>query len=69
MKTIRQVNIKNRQNHLFNDMTNIKNFDPSLLYIDHVSFENNDSVISDIKYIKNLNSSNSLYPVFNNLDE
>ena len=68
MKTIRQVNIKNRQNYFFNDMTNIKNFDQCLLNIDQVSFENNDSVIYDIKYIKNLDSSNSLYLVFNNLD-
>ena len=27
METIRQVNIKNRQNYFSNDMTNIKNFD------------------------------------------
>ena len=49
-------------------MTNIKNFDPSLLKIDQVSFENNDSVIYEIEYLKNLDSSNSLYLVFNNLD-
>ena len=68
METIRQVNIKNRQNYFSNDMTNIKNFDTNLLNIDQVSFENNDSVIYDIKYFKNLDSSNSLYLVFNNLD-
>ena len=34
MKTIKQVNIKNRQNHYFFDMKNIKVFDPSLLDID-----------------------------------
>ena len=48
-------------------MTNIKNFDPSL-NIDQVSFENNDSLIYESKYFKNLDSSNSLYVVFNNLD-
>ena len=68
METIRQVNIKNRQIYFSNDMTNIKNFDTNLLNIDQVSFENNDSVIYDIKYFKNLDSSNSLYLVFNNLD-
>ena len=31
MRTIRQVNIKNRQNYFFNDMTNISDFDPSFL--------------------------------------
>ena len=49
-------------------MTNIKNFDPSLLNIDQVSFENNGSVIYDIRYIESLYSSNFLYLVFNNLD-
>ena len=65
MKTIRQANIKNRQNYFFNDTTNIKNFDPSLLNIDQISFENNDSVIYEIEYFKNLDS---LYLVFNNVD-
>ena len=49
-------------------MTNIKNFDPNLLNINQVSFENNDSVIYKIKYFKNLDSSNSLYLVSNNVD-
>ena len=68
MKTLRQTNIKNRQNYFFNSMTNIKNFDSSLLIIDQVSYENNGSVIYEIKYFKNLNSSNPLYFVSNNLD-
>ena len=68
MKTIRQVNVKNRQNYFFNDMTNIKHFDLGLLNIDQVSFENNNSVIYEIEYFKNLDSSNSLYLVFNSLD-
>ena len=34
VKTIRQTNIENRQGYLFNDMTNINDFDPSLLNID-----------------------------------
>ena len=68
MKTLRQTNIKSSQNYFFNDMSNIKNFDPSLLNIDRVSLENNDSVIYEVEYFKNLDSSNSLYLVFNNLD-
>ena len=68
MRAIRQVNIINRQNYFFNDMTNIEDFDPNLLNMDQVSFESNESIIYDIKYIKNLGSSNSLYLVFNNLD-
>ena len=68
MKTIRQINIENRQNYFFNDMTNIHDFHPSLLNIDEVLFESDELVMYDIKYIKNLNSSDSLYLVFNNLD-
>ena len=49
-------------------MTNIEDFDPSLLNIDRVSFESTESIIFNIKYIKNLNSLNSRYLVFNNSD-
>ena len=68
MKTIRQINIENRQNYFFNDMTNINDFDPSLLNIGKVLFKSNELVMYDIKYIKNLNSLKTLYLVFNNLD-
>ena len=68
MKTIRQINIENRQKYFFNDMTNINDFDPSLLNIDQVLFESDELVMYDIKYIKNLNSLGSVYLVFNNLD-
>ena len=64
MRAIKQVNIKSRQNSFFNGMTNIEDSDPSLLNIDRVSLESNDSNICDIKYIKYLNSSNSLYLFF-----
>ena len=68
MRTIRQVNIKNRQKYFFNYMVNIGDFDLSLLNIDQIAFKSNDSIIYEIKYIKNLNGSNSFYLVFNNLD-
>ena len=68
MRTIKQVNIKNRKNYFFNDMTNIIDFDLSLLNIDQIAFKSNDSIVHDFKYIKNVNGSNSLYLVFNNLD-
>ena len=43
MKTTRQINIENRQNYSFNDMTNnINDFDPSLINIDEVLFETNE---------------------------
>ena len=49
-------------------MTNINDFDPSLLNIDEVSFKSDGLIMYDIKYIKNLNSLNTLYLVLNNLD-
>ena len=51
-------------------MINIKNFDPSLLSIDKISFKSTDSVIYHIEYItiKSLDSANSLYLIFNNVD-
>ena len=60
--------MKNRQKFFFNDMTNISYFDPSLLNVDSIEFKSNNSIIYDIKYIKNLNSSNFLHLFFNNLD-
>ena len=51
-----------------NNMTNIGDFDLSLLNIDQIAFKSNDCIIYDIKYIKVLNSSNSIYLVFKNLD-
>ena len=54
MKTLRQVNIKNRQNDFFNNMTNIKNLDQNLLSIDQISFKSTDCIVYDIKYFKNL---------------
>ena len=68
MKTIRQMNIKNRQGYFLNDMINISDFDPNLLNIDEVTFKNDELVMYDIKYIKNFNNLNTLYVVFNYLD-
>ena len=51
MITFRQVKIKNRPHYFFNDMTNIKNFNPSLLGIDKISFKSTDVVIYPIEYI------------------
>ena len=56
MKTIRQINIGNRQGYVFNDMTNVNDFVPSLLNIDEVLFKSNELIMYDIKYIKNLNN-------------
>ena len=75
MKTLRPINIKNRPHYFFNDIINIKNFDPSLLYIDKISFKSTDDVIYQIDYIttksidnENIDSANFLYLIFNNVD-
>ena len=49
-------------------MTDINDFDPSLLNINEISFKSDELIMYGIKYIKNLNSLNTLYFVFNNLD-
>ena len=38
MKSLRHINIKNYQNYFFNSLTNIKNFDLTLLSINEMSF-------------------------------
>ena len=68
MKTLRQANIKNIRNYFFNSMTNIKNFDPSLLSIDQIPFKDIYFFTYNIKYIKKFDSANSLYLIFNNVD-
>ena len=49
-------------------MTNIEDTAVILLNIDQISFESSDFIIYDIKWIKDLNTSDTLYLVFNNLD-
>ena len=61
MKTVRQKNITSRPGYFFNDMRNINDFDPSLLNIDRVVFKNDELIMYDIKYIKNMDSLNTLY--------
>ena len=40
MGVVKQINIKNRTYYFYNDMINIKNFDPVLLKIDRKSYKN-----------------------------
>ena len=75
MKALRQINIKNRPHYFLNDMINIKQFDPNLLDIDKISFKSTDDVIYHNEYITmksldnvNIDSKNSLYLIFNNVD-
>ena len=72
MNTLRQTIIRRSQNYYFNSMTNIKNFDPSLVSIDQIPFKGIDfftyNIYQDMPYIENFDSANSLYLIFNNVD-
>ena len=75
MITFRQIDIEILPYYIFNDMTNIKYFDPNLFNINKRSFKNTDFVIYSIKYItmksldhENIDSENSFYIIFNNVD-
>ena len=75
MITFKQVNIENRPYSFLNDIINIKNFDPNLLSIDKTSFKCIYVVTYHIKSITmksldhvNIDSENSLYLVFNNVN-
>ena len=50
MRTLGQTNITNRPQYFFNSMTNFKNFDPSLVSINQISFKSTDDVIYGIEY-------------------
>ena len=71
----KEISIKNRPYYLFNDMMNIKNFDPSLLVISKLSFKSTNTNIYHIEYITtrsldhvNSGSENPLYLIFNNVE-
>ena len=49
MGKVKQINIKNRTYYFYNDIINIKNFDPILLKIDRKSYK--DVGIWNIGYI------------------
>ena len=74
MGVVKQMNIKNRTYYFYNDMINIKNFDPILLKIDRKSQKN--IGIYNIGYItikktddcENIYSVNPLYLLINHAD-
>ena len=71
MGEVKQINIKNRTYYFYNDMINLKNFEPNLLKIDRKSYKN--IGIYNIGYItikkiddyKNIYSVNPLYLLVN----
>ena len=73
MGNIKEINIKNRTYYFFDDMINIKDFDPNLLKIDKKSYKNIDIyyigyiTVKDSYYVK-INSVNSLYLIISETD-
>ena len=71
MGVVKQIDIKNRTYYFYNDMINIKNFDPILLKIDRKSYKN--IGVYNIGYItikkiddcENIYSVNPLYLLVN----
>ena len=71
MGNIKEIDIKNRTYYLFDDMINIKDFDPSLLKIDKESYKN--ISIYYIEYITmkdsvKIKSVNPLYIIINEVN-
>ena len=73
MGNIKEINIKNWTYYYFDDIINIKYFDPNLLRIDKKLFKNIDIyyiryiTMKDSDYVK-INSVNPLYLIINELD-
>ena len=73
MGSIKEINVENRTYYFFDDMINIKNFDPDLLRIDKKSYKSTDIycigyiAVKDSKYV-NINSVNPLYLNINEVD-
>ena len=74
MGNIKQIDIKNRTYYFFNDMINIKNFDPSLIKIDKKSYKNigiyytRYITIKRITDYENINNVNPLYLIIGDVD-
>ena len=73
MGNIKEINIKNRTYYFFDDMINIKDFDPNLLKIDKKSYKNIDIcyigyiTMKDSDYVK-IKRINPLYLIISEVD-
>ena len=74
MGNIKEINNKNQTYYFFNDMMNIKDFDPNLLKIDKKPYKNIDNynigfiTVKDFYYVKS-NSVNPLYLIISEADK
>ena len=70
---VKDVDIKNQASYIFDDIINIKNFDPNNIKTDERSYKNiliyyiGYATIKDLKYIK-INSINPLYLIFSKVN-
>ena len=73
MGNIKEINIKNRTYYFFDDMINIKDFDPNLLKIDKKSYKNIDIyyigyiTMKDSDYVK-IKNVNPFYLIISEVD-
>ena len=73
MENIKELNIKKRTFYFFDDMINIKDFDPSLLKIGKTSYKNigiyyiGYITMKNSDYVK-INCENPLYIIINEVD-
>ena len=65
MKTIKRLNIENKRDYYFMNMTNINDFDPKLLLINEVTTFNCGSTMFELSYCEELNTP---YIVFNDIE-
>ena len=63
MGKVKQINIKNRTYYFYNDMINIKDFEPNLLKIDKKSYKNIDIYYIGYIAIKKIDDYESIYSV------
>ena len=63
MGEVKQINIKNRTYYFYNDMINIKDFEPNLLKIDKKSYKNIDIYYIGYIAIKKIDEYESIYSV------
>ena len=63
MGEVKQINIKNRTYYFYNDMINIKNFEPNLLKIDRKSYKNIGTYNTGYIKIKKIDDCENIYSV------
>ena len=63
MRVVKQINIKNRSHYFYNDMINIKNFDPILSKIDRKSCKNIGIYNTGYITIKKIDDYENIYSV------